>query len=43
MTRTEADRHFYQDVHWSSSAYFIDKRQEAEQTSDALSSKASWF
>jgi len=41
MIRTEADRHFYQDVHQSSSAYFIDERQEAESTTDALSSEAS--
>ncbi len=43
MTWTEVDWHFYQDVHRSSSTHFIDERQRAEQTSDALSTKASWF
>ena len=43
MTQTEADQHFYQDVHWSSSTHLIDKRQKVEQTSDALNSEASWF
>ena len=43
MTWTEADQHFYQDVHWSSSTHFIDERQKAEQTSDALSSEVSWL
>jgi len=41
MIQTEADQHFYQDVHRSSSAHFIDERQEAESTIDALSSEAS--
>ncbi len=43
MIQTEADQHFYQDVHWSSSAHLIDERQEAESMIDALSSKANWF
>ncbi len=43
MTWTEADQHFYQDVHWSSSTHFIDERQEAELTINMLSSKASWL
>jgi len=41
MIQTEADRHFYQDVHRLSSAHFIDERQEAELMTDALSSEAS--
>ena len=41
MIRTEADQHFYQDVHQSSSTHLIDERQRAEQTSDALSTEAS--
>ncbi len=43
MTQTEADQHFYQDVHQSSSAHFIDQRQEAELTTNALSSEVNWF
>ena len=43
MTWTEADQHFYQDVHWSSSAHLIDERQEAESITDALSSEVSWL
>ncbi len=43
MTWTEADQHFYQDVHWSSSAHLIDERQEAESMINALSSEASWL
>ena len=43
MTWTEADWHFYQDVHRLSSTHFIDERQKAEQISDALSSEASWL
>ncbi len=43
MTWTEVDWHFYQDVYRSSSIHFIDERQRVEQTSDALSTKASWF
>jgi len=41
MTQTEADQHFYQDVHRSLSAHLIDERQEVESTTDALSSEAS--
>jgi len=41
MIQTEADQHFYQDVHQSSSTYLIDERQEAELITDALSSEAS--
>ncbi len=43
MTRTEADQHFYQDVHQSLSTHLIDERQRAEQTSDALSSEVNWL
>ncbi len=43
MTWTKVDWHFYQDVHWSSSTHLINERQRAEQMSDALSTKASWF
>ncbi len=43
MTWTEADQHFYQDVHRSSSAHLIDERQEAESTTNALNSEASWL
>ena len=43
MIWTEADQHFYQDVHWSSSAHFIDERQEAESMTDALSLEVSWL
>ncbi len=41
MTWTEADWHFYQDVHRSSSTHFIDERQEVESTTNALSSEVS--
>ncbi len=43
MIWTEADQHFYQDVHQSSSAHFIDERQEAELTTNALNSEVSWL
>ncbi len=43
MIQTEVDWHFYQDVYQSSSAYFINKRQEAELTTDALSSEVNWL
>ncbi len=43
MIWTEADQHFYQDVYWSSSAHLIDERQEAESTTNALSSEVSWL
>ncbi len=43
MTQTEADQHFYQDVHWSLSTHLIDERQEVELTIDALSSEVSWL
>jgi len=43
MTWTEADQHFYQDVHRSSSAHLINERQEAESMINALSSEASWL
>ncbi len=39
MIQTEADQHFYQDVHWSSSTHLIDERQEAESIINTLSSK----
>jgi len=41
MIQTEADQHFYQDVHRSSSTHLIDERQEAELMINALSSEAS--
>jgi len=41
IIQTEADQHFYQDVHQSSNAHLTDERQEAESTTDALSSEAS--
>ncbi len=43
MIQTEADQHFYQDVHRSSSAHLIDERQEVESMTDALSSEVNWF
>ncbi len=43
MTWTEADQHFYQDVHWSSSAYLINERQEAESMINMLSLEVSWL
>ncbi len=43
MTWTEADQHFYQDVHWSLSVHFIDERQEVESTTNVLSSEANWL
>ncbi len=43
MIQTEADQHFYQDVHWSSSAHLINERQEAESMTNALNSEASWL
>ena len=43
MIQTEANWHFYQDVHRSSSAHLIDERQEAESMINALSSEANWF
>ncbi len=43
MTWTEVNWHFYQDVHWSSSAHLIDERQRAKQMINALSTKARWL
>ena len=43
MTWTEADRHFYQDVHQSSNVHLIDERQKVELTTDVLNSEASWL
>ncbi len=43
MIWTEADQHFYQDVHQSSSAHLINERQEAESITDVLSSETSWL
>ena len=43
MTWTKVNWHFYQDVHQSSSAHFIDERQRAKQMIDALSTKAHWL
>ncbi len=42
MTWTKVDEHFYQDVYWSSSIHFIDKRQRTELILNALSIKANW-
>ncbi len=43
MIQTEVNWHFYQDVHWLSSAHLIDERQRAKQTTDALNTKARWL
>ncbi len=43
MIQTEADWHFYQDVHWSSSTHLINERQEAELIINALNSEVSWL
>ena len=43
MIQTEVNWHFYQDVHWSSSAHLFDERQRAKQTINALSTKSYWL